>query len=221
MDQIIDNSHTDKLLYSGYEFIGKIHDHNFNIIKKQNGEKYYLDIFNSVENTNDKYFILLDSDIDKKKLQKIAKRYTNQPTMEDPDLNKIHLVKYQMFKMEKHLSYTSPECNDDNEYGWHMIMKILGTVDKSDIGLFEKSLLYCEYFNKSFIKQMTAHYNNPDDMTTVVETKYSNSIIEFTYVEENGLMFVLFYFKGDSVNDIPVDIKKAIDKYGIYDVDKK
>jgi hypothetical protein len=89
--------------------------------------------------------------------------------------------------------------------------------NKNEISNFENSLIFDPAIHSSFLKQSSAFYSSvTEDVSTVVETKYSASIIEFHFVDHDKKIVILvdFYYKGDNENDIPIDLQMCIDKYG-------
>jgi hypothetical protein len=121
-------------------------------------------------------------------------------------------------KMVSHRMYTSPIEVGNNEKGWHVKSFYVGKT--KNISRFENGLIWCDVIHKSFIKQMTAFYNENDETETVVETVYSSSIAEFHYDEETGEIMADMYYEGDTINDIPVDMQYLITLYGVVEMTK-
>jgi hypothetical protein len=129
-----------------------------------------------------------------------------------------------MMQMQSHQVYRSPPVGG-GEGSWFNITKILGHIDDiEEIRHFENSLIFDPAIHSPFLKQATAFYNNAsDDLSTVVETKYSASIVEFHFVTYDDciVIFVEFYYKGLNKDDIPVDLQMCLDKFGKYDLPSK
>lgn len=177
----------------------------------------YLDIFHQ-ETPNLKYLLKFT---DQEELNTLIKRYTT-PTKIPGIGQGINVLRLNMMQMQSHQTYQSPKHDDT----WFNITKILGHLeDCDDISNFENSLIFDSAIHSPFLKQSTAYYsnNNDDDVSTVVETKYSASIVEFHFVDYDGhiVIFVEFYYKGVDSNDIPIDLQMCLDKYGKMDLKSK
>lgn len=176
----------------------------------------YLDIFD--QKTPDKKYLLKFAD--QSELNTLINRYTT-PTRIPGVGQGVNIFRLNMMQMHSHQSYQSPKPND----GWFSITKVLGHLeDVNDIFNFENSLIFDPAIHSPFLKQSTAYYQSNDgDVSTVVETKYSASIVEFHFVDYDGhlVIFVEFYYKGVDSNDIPIDLQLCLDKYGKYDLKNK
>eukprot|EP00997_Jenningsia_sp_PLL12_P011728 NODE_9460_length_368_cov_100.344828_g8556_i0.p1 GENE.NODE_9460_length_368_cov_100.344828_g8556_i0~~NODE_9460_length_368_cov_100.344828_g8556_i0.p1 ORF type:complete len:63 (-),score=1.05 NODE_9460_length_368_cov_100.344828_g8556_i0:58-246(-) len=51
------------------------------------------------------------------------------------------------------------------------------------------------------------------DYKTVIETSYSASLLVYIYDKNTHMLHGHFYFTGENINDIPVDVMYYIDKY--------
>jgi hypothetical protein len=118
--------------------------------------------------------------------------------------------------MNIHKNYESPVCVEDDKYGWHNKIMAYGKIN--DVANFENSLLLNSAFCKTILRQMTAFYNDGEPITSI-ETRFSSSIVEFILRPTDDIMFVIFYYKGTDSEDIPVDVKKCIDDYGLYQIE--
>lgn len=176
----------------------------------------YLDVFGQ-ENPDKKYLLKFS---DQSELNALTKRYMTPTRI--PGLGQgINIFRLNMMQMQSHQSYQSPKLGD----GWFNITKVLGHLeDMNDIAQFENSLIFDPAIHSPFLKQSTAHYaSNNDSVSTVVETKYSASVVEFHFVDYDGhiVIFVEFYYKGVDATDIPIDLQMCLDKYGKYDLKNK
>lgn len=181
----------------------------------------YLDIFgfdNINENLNDqKYLIQIDCN-DQDGLNKLLKRYTAPKKI--PGLGQgINIFTLNRLQMDSHKSYKSPNKSD----GWFNVTKFAGFLQNvNEIGNFENNLVFHPSINSPFLKQATAFYNTDKEMMTAIETKYSASIVEFNFVKNKNndiMIFVDFYYKGENKSDVPIDIQMCIDDFGKFDVE--
>jgi hypothetical protein len=184
--------------------------YSFKIVTEN--DENYLDIFD--EETLEKQYLLKFSNQDE--LNKLVGRYTT-PTKLAGLGQGVNIFAINMMQMRSHQSYMSPKLED----GWFKIVKIFCSMSSiDDIANFENSLIFHPAIHAPFLKQSTAFYaNSSENLSTVIETKYSASIVEFHFVNYDGhiVVFVEFYYKGNNKTDIPVDLQMCINQYGKYD----
>jgi hypothetical protein len=197
------------------EWIGKpnflTNNRDFSVIKK--GDKYYFDVWNQY--INDECLIELDDDISQEEFIKLVKRYDNDRIA--PEVGEVSILVLHRFKMKIHKHYKSPVCVEDDEDGWHKQLMAYGKVD--DIVNFEKSLFSNSALCKTILRQMTAFYNDGEPLTSI-EARYSSSLLEFILRPSDNILFVVFYYKGTDIDDIPIDIVKCMDDFGIYRIEE-
>jgi hypothetical protein len=201
-----------------FEYIGHINDvdkyfREFIIVKCLVTDEYYLNIFS--ESVKEKHLIKINID-DKNEIKKVVDRYNTNKRVagfgEGIGLIQMHRQRAQI---ENDFS-SPPETVDKDEYGWHRIIKGVGKFDSLDeIAQIENGLVFNKYTHSVFIKQMTAFY--ADENITIIETIHSDSLLVFNFSENQSSLFVTFYFQGESINDIPIDVQMCIDVYGIYE----
>ena len=197
-----------------YEWIGKPNfltkNRDFSILKKN--DKYYLDVWN--EYVGDKYLIEIKNDVSLDDFKKLVNRYVNEKLA--PEFGEVSILTLHRLKMCMHKHYTSPICVNDNETGWHKKIMAYGAI--KDIANFENSLLLNPALCKTIIRQMTAYYNDGEPLTSI-ESRYSASLIEFILRPSDNIIFVVFYYKGVDIDDIPIDVKKCMGDYGKYQIE--
>lgn len=208
------NEYFNKDKFKDYEWIGKPNfltkNRNFSILKKDN--KYYLDLWN--EYISDEYLIEIKADISHDDFIKLVNRYVNDKIA--PEVDEVGMLILYGLKMSIHKHYKSPICVKNNKNGWHK--KIMAYGEINDIANFENSLLLNPALCKTILRQMTAFYNDGEPLTSI-QTMYSASIIEFILRPSDNIMFVVFYYKGLNSDDIPIDVKKCIADYGLYQIE--
>lgn len=204
----------DKENYEEFEWIGKPNfltkKRDFSLLKKDG--KYYLDLWNDC--INDKYLIEIKDNISKDDFKKLVNRYVNEKTA--PEVGEVDIMTLHRAKIKMHKHYKSPVCVEDDKNGWHKKIMAYGKIN--DIVNFENSLLFNLALCKTIIRQMTAYYNDGEPLTTI-ETRHSAGMLEFILRPSDNIIFVVFYYKGENIDDIPMDVKKCIDDFGIYQVE--
>lgn len=175
--------------------------------------EYYLNVHDYAVVEND----LIKIDIDNKNaVRKIVDRYNVRKRVNRCGENKwFHVVDKQHIEMLNNFSL--PELVDDAQCGWHRIIRKVGNYSFDEISQIEKNIKG-NYTHNVFITQMTAHYSV--EPITIIETPYSDGLLVFIFDIEHSILFVMFYFQGDTIDNIPFDMMHCIKAYGKHTIDK-
>lgn len=204
-----------------FEYVGHIDGTNglhreFIIIKCLKTDEHYLNVFAGAIKEN--YLIKININ-NKNEIQQTVDRYNVNKRIKGFSEG-IGLFEMNRQRSEVEQNFSLPETVDDNNCGWHSIIRAVGECKSIDrVAQLENGLVFNNCTNTVFIKQMTAcHSTEP---VTIIETAYSDGLLVFFFNQEQSSLFVMFYFQGDTINDVPVDMKVCVDTYGIYEVEMK
>jgi hypothetical protein len=201
-----------------FEYVGHINDVNkyyreFVVIKCLETDEHYLNI--STGSIKEKYLIKIDID-DENKLKNIVSRYDTNKRLASLGEG-IGFIEIQRMRMELERNFSLPKIVNDEQPGWHHIIRGVGKYDNLDqVAQIENGLIFNQHLHSIFIEQMTAFYAT--ERRTIIETAHSDSLLVFIFNEQKSSLFVVFYFQGETSNDIPVDVQACMDMYGLYEV---